>query len=264
MQRAFLITLKELENLQVEFESRVPPPQRVPLMDSFVFRYVEKTPQQALVQKLVRNVSGLYAARILCEAGFFQEQASLERVLDELHEDITFLAYGMSRGALQELHHRYLDAFYEEEFDRPEDPLASTQKRPSIPRQKIRAYIAQFDEHPIDQSRANELSRTLSKVYSGFVHAASPQIMDMYGGNPSHFHVSGMLGTPGVIEYTLDLRDYFYRGIMAFGFAAMAFGDNALYSRVIALRDGFEKTSGLSVGEPNQALQSRRGLRPRG
>jgi hypothetical protein len=163
MQRLFLATLQELEKLQAEFESRVPPPQRVPLLDHFVFRYVEKTPRQALVQKLARNVSGLHAARILCETGFFQEQATMERVLDELHEDIAFLAYGMSQGKLENLHYRYLDAFYEEEFDRPEDPLRSTQKRPSIPRQKIRAYIAQIDEHPIDSNRAIELSRTFEQ-----------------------------------------------------------------------------------------------------
>jgi hypothetical protein len=87
----------------------------------------------------------------------------MERVLDELHEDIAFLAYGMSQGKLEDLHYRYLDAFYEEEFDRPEDPLRSTQKRPSIPRQKIRAYIAQIDEHPIDSNRAIELSRTFEQ-----------------------------------------------------------------------------------------------------
>ena len=37
------------------------------------------------------------------------------------------------------LHQQYLDAFYEEEFDN-EDPLKATQRRPMIPRKRIRAY----------------------------------------------------------------------------------------------------------------------------
>ena len=39
-----------------------------------------------------------------------------------------------------DLHQRYLSAFYKEEFDKP-DAVSSTQKRPMIPRRKIRAYV---------------------------------------------------------------------------------------------------------------------------
>lgn len=56
--------------------------------DSFVFRYEEKTLLQALIQKLARMVSGLHAARLLCDNGFLQEQRALQRMLDEFHEDL--------------------------------------------------------------------------------------------------------------------------------------------------------------------------------
>ena len=73
----------------------MPPPQKVPYGDAFVFRYKEKTIQQAMVQKLARVVSGLHAAWLLLENGFLQEQAAVQRMLDEFHEDILFLAFAV-------------------------------------------------------------------------------------------------------------------------------------------------------------------------
>ena len=128
------------------------------------------------------------------ECGFVQEQAALQRILDEINEDITFLAYGVINGDVTSLHQSYLDAFFEEEFD-AYTALDSTQKRAPIHRRKIHAYLSRMDSG-IDSSTAIEVSRTVSKIYSGYVHAASPQIMDMYGGSPPRFHVRGMLGTP--------------------------------------------------------------------
>jgi hypothetical protein len=65
--------LEHMERTVNVFSMRVPAPRRVQYKDSFVYRYVEKTVHQALVQKLARMVSGLHAARLLLEAGFVQE-----------------------------------------------------------------------------------------------------------------------------------------------------------------------------------------------
>jgi hypothetical protein len=251
----FAKTLRELERFVVRVESAVPQLQFQPFLNHFVFRYQEQTPQQALVQKLARNVSGLYGATVLCRAGLGQEQSALNRILDDIQEDITFLCFGLSESELPDIHKRYLEAFWEEEFDRPEDPLRSTQKRALIPRQKIRAYVSGQEAMPTDQSRAVELFRTLNKAYSGFVHAASPQIMNMYGGNPGRFHCSGMLGTPREVESIRDLRTYIYRGILAFGFVAQSLEDHDLFRRVITLRDAFEIESGMRESEPNPEFQ---------
>lgn len=70
--------------------------------------------------------------------------------------------------------------------------------------------------------------------------------MDIYGGNPPRFHVSGMLGTVRVEKHTDDLWNYFYRGIIAFAFAAKSFGDDALSDRIRRYRDDFERQSGRS------------------
>jgi len=233
-----------MESTLVALEKRVAPPQRVLYKDSFHFRYAERTVQQAVVQKLARLLSGLHAARVLLEHGFFQEQAALHRMLDEFREDIMFLSLGVARQEMTDLHRQYLDAFYEEELDN-DNPLKATQHRPMISRKRIRAYLSRIEGPNLDRSTRIEVSRTLSKAYSGFVHGASPQIMEMYGGNPARFHVTGMLGTPREGELRRDLWNYFYRGILAFGFTAMAFGDRALLERILQYRHEFEQRSGM-------------------
>lgn len=56
--------------------------------------------------------------------------------------------------------------------------------------------------------------------------------------------MSGMLGTPRHTEHRADLWNYFYRGIIAFGFAAKAFGDDQLFSSIRDFSDEFARISG--------------------
>lgn len=234
--------LAHMERTVHSLAKRVPQPRDVPYKDGFVFRHVEKTVHQALVQKLARLVSSLRATRLLMTHGFVQEQAALQRMLDELQEDVTFLAFGVIFNQWGPLHDDYLAAFFEEEFD-AETAIDSTQKRPMIPRKKIRAWIASM-EGGLDKSRGVEVTRTISKAYSGYVHAASPHIMDMYGGEPPRFHLHGMLGTPRHVEHSADLWNYFYRAVIAFGFAAKSFGDDELFATIREFADEFARISG--------------------
>ena len=233
--------LAHMERTVQTLAKRVPQPQDVPYNDGFVFRHVEKTKHQALVQKLARMVSSLHATRLLMVHGFVQEQAALQRMLDELQEDVTFIAFGIIVNQWTPLHDEYLVAFFEEEFD-AETAIESTQKRQMIPRKKIRAWIASMNGG-LDQSRGVELTRTISKTYSGYVHAASPHIMGMYGGNPPEFHMYGMLGTPRHDEHRADLWNYFYRAIITFGLVAKAFDDDKLFATIREFTDEFARIS---------------------
>jgi hypothetical protein len=236
-------TLKNMEHMLHQLASRVPRPQRVPYKDSFVFRYLEKSVHQAFVQKLARLTSGLHAAQLLMQAGFFQEQASLQRILDELAEDITFLSFSVVQDEATPLLKTYLDAFFQEEFD-PIDPVTSSKERPTVSRKKVRAYIDRVASGPKGSSKHLDVSRTVSKVYSGYVHAASPQTMDMYCGNPPRFHVRGMRGTARHPEHSADLWNYFYRGILAFACAVKAFGDEQLFDSIRRFSENFASNMG--------------------
>ena len=143
-----------------------------------------------------------------------------------------------------------LEAFYEEEFDKPDDPVSSTQKRPMVQRDKIRAFIARIEGSAgLETSRGIVIARTHSKVYSGYVHGASPQIMEMYRGNPPRFHVSGIHEALLFSDHQYDLWNYFYRGMCIFGFAAKAFGDEAQFVKIQNYRDDFARQSGRECDE---------------
>lgn len=232
--------LEVMEDAFYQLEKTIPPPQKVPVKDSFVFRFNEKNIHQAIVQKLARVISGLNSAYILNEQGFIQEQAAIHRMLDELGEDIVFLCYAILIKPI-DLHRHYLSDFYQEDYKDPYDPVSSRQRRASIPRKKIRAYIADKEKSFSNPSIGIDLSKFLNQIYSGFVHGASPHIMEMYGGNPPHFHVRGMKNTSKKDEYQKDLRNYFYRGFQDLIFATKVFGLESLVDKLLNFKNLLEK-----------------------
>jgi hypothetical protein len=250
MEKMYDQTLSNMERCLTALAARVHQPIAVAFGDGYIFRFRERDIHQAIVQKLARVVSGLQAARLLMTAGFFQEQSALQRTLDEFNEDIHFLAYSVVYGDTTELHRDYLAAFFQEEFDNPASAIKSTQKRPMVPRKKIRAYLARIQAANIDPSRGAEVRRTVDKIYSGFVHGASPHIMEMYYGDPPHFNVRGMLGTPLADEHREDLWNYFYRSIGSFVVSAKAFGDEALCQSVLKYMRSFASANGQDFTHP--------------
>jgi hypothetical protein len=233
-------TIEILESVFRRLERQVPPPKAVPFKDGFVIRYDEKSIQQALVQKLARMISGIHAARLLLDHGFAQEQSVIERTLDELNEDITFLAAALTNDKITDLHKRYLDSFYEEEFDKL-GQATSRKKRNMVPRKKIHAYVIRVLGAGLNPSLTIDNLNTISKVYSGYIHAASPHIMDMYYGNPPQFHIAGLLDAPHIDYYRKDLKNYLYRGLLTAMSVAKAFGDRTAVESLDAFIDKFEQ-----------------------
>jgi hypothetical protein len=219
-------------------------PELQPMGDGYVYRFREKSIYQAIIQKLVRVITGLKAISLLNEAGLLQEQAALQRTLDEFEEDIYFLCTGIIFNEIGELHNEYLAYFYEEEFDVPDSAIKSTQKRPMVSRKKIRAFNSKDRGAGYDQCSTIEISRTINKSYSGYVHGASPHLMELYYGNPPRFHLSGGIDSPLYEDHVGDLLNYYYRAILSFAFAAKAFGEDELFMKIRYFSLEFAKISG--------------------
>lgn len=236
-----------LEDTVHDLAKRVPSPRLVQVVDLRVFRYTERTAEQAIVQKLARHVSALGAARLLLHHGFAQEVGMLQRVLDETEQDVFFLTSGL--GGPTKLHREFLDAFYEEEFD-ADTALASTQKRKMVPRRKIRAYIARHVSgvpgSNVNPSFATEVYRTSDRFHSGYVHGASPHLMAMFGGDPPRFHMNGMSGMPDERSHRQIFSHYVLRSILMFSMVAYAFGDRAGGAKIRGYADQFDKWVGAS------------------
>lgn len=226
----------------------MPPPTETSFNGDYVFRYTEQTPQQAIILKLARKITGLRSALILFEEGMFQEQAALQRILDEIGEDIVFLSFGLIDQDITGLHGQFLEAFFKEEFDEGKTPEQSKQKRSTVPRRKIQAYIARVEEklgkaygQSFNRSDGVNQLRTVHKAYSGYVHAAAPQIMELYDGEPPRFRLEGLHGTPRAAAHFRDLLNYFYRGLIDAGLAAKALNDEKCEKYLLGRIRSFER-----------------------
>jgi hypothetical protein len=225
-------------------ERAIAPPRAEARAESFAFRYANRGIHEALVQKLARYISGLNAATVLLQAGYTQEVGVLFRTLDEFQEDIFFLATADTNGARTERHTKYLDAFYAEAvFSRPKGSL-EIQKPNLVPRKKIRAHTMDMLGAGVNTIDASSAGESISTAYSGYVHGASENIMDMYGGNPPHFHIAGMRGTPRIAEFTREIENYVYRGLMATIVVAKSFSDAQLVGKLYEFLAQYEEANG--------------------
>ena len=231
----FELVLETLERSFGRLETKVSPPVKKPWRSSFVFRYAEQTVQQAIIQKLARLISGLHAIKGLLELGLFQEQGVIQRVVDEIEEDISFLSLGVVHDDVTPLHTDYLKYFYAEEFTDPNDIVGSHTSRGMLRREKIRAYIHAKAGFSTDGQRANVVGKVMTKAYSGYVHAASPHIMDMYGGQPARFDINGATKALRYASQARDGANYFYRAVIAMALAAKALEDEVLFSELCSL-----------------------------
>ncbi|MDR5836612.1 hypothetical protein [Caballeronia sp. LZ034LL] len=209
---------------------------------SYGYRYAEKGAVQAMLQKMARLVSALRAVRILLAHGFVAEQAAVCRIADEASEDVNFLALGIIHGETY-LHKAFIEAFNLEEFEDADRLTETATKRPSIPRDRIHAYLTQNPSAGSDPSTGKAAMKALHKTYSGYVHGASPHIMETYGGNPARFHMNGMLGTPLLDSHVDAFWSYMLRGLMSFAVVAKASGDEKLFASIRQYCRDFEASA---------------------
>jgi hypothetical protein len=226
-------------------EAPLPSPVPTKLGSDVALRYNIHQLEIAIIQKLARYVSGLNASLLLLETGYTQELGALFRTLDEFHEDIVFLALPILGGIeTTDTHKKYLEHFFQEEFDNPDNAILSTQKRETIPRKKIRAVIANSVLNALNPHDSQELSRTISQAYSGYVHGASCHICEMVDGKQLKYHLSGMPGTYRQNEFSYNYWDYAYRGLITVVLVAKVLGDEAIIERAYKYIDHFESVTG--------------------
>ena len=85
--------------------------------------------------------------------------------------------------------------------------------------------------------------KVLHKAYSGYVHGASPHIMETYGGQPARFHMNGMLDTPLCHSHVDGFWNYMLRGLMSFVMEAKASGDEEFFTSIRQYCRDFEASA---------------------
>lgn len=162
-----------------------------------------------------------------------QEQGVIQRTLDDIAEDILYITLGLSMGEWTEQHTKYLEYFWMDE------PLGATAARGMVKRSTIRAYVNRASGLP-DPSTADANGRDIFRAYSGYVHSASVNIVDMCVGEPPRYNLSGMLGSPLYADHVGDAWNYFYRGLVSSVVMAKEFEDGKLWSERFQSLKSFE------------------------
>jgi hypothetical protein len=235
MNQVFNTVVSNIANAFSELSSVVHRPVSKKHGNGYVYRFAKQGFEEAIVLKLARLLTLLQSGKLLLDHGFLQEVGAIQRSLDEVDGDIFFLCGPLIFGAQEPAHNQYLNEFFSEEFDKPEDPLGSTQRRHRVKRSKIRAYNARVYGGGIEVERAIRVLETIDNAYSGFVHAASVHTMDMYYGDPPTFHIYGMKGTSRHRDSEDDFKNYIYRSLTSTACAAKAFDREPLFQLLYAL-----------------------------
>lgn len=200
-------------------------------------RYAKQGVEQAIVPKMARVISTARAATLLLDAFYFGEFNALKRMVDETVEDVMFLARGLELG-LRDEHQEYLASFFTEYWkDGPHPEVPEVNKRPEFNRYKIRKYMDElYTNGPAlpGDAKVSSLMKMSYVVDSGYVHGNCSQLMELYGGNPPAYHVSGVPHPTAGLAAGLSMIYSVAMALTTFATTSRAFGDAALTERLHA------------------------------
>ena len=206
-------------------------------------RFVTEQPCDAIFLKFGRVVSLCRALLLLSDHGFIQEQAILQRSIEETNEDIMFLSINITESGASEKFDRFLEDFWKEDCKDPNDPVGTTIKR-GFHRGGITPFLNRvFDQ--ANPSLADAVHHTIYSMYSGFTHGAAPQIMELYDLENKTFLANGLLGTNRHLDYVFDVANSIYRSLLSAGALAKSFGSKELLDVANGFTDRFVAEMGF-------------------
>jgi hypothetical protein len=214
-----------------------PPPKLVPHGDGVVDRHDvnERDNSLACYLKAVKTCSTLSGAITLVASAQVQEAYALCRMAQDQIDDIHFLIHPKGEGdAPTTRQNTALNEFYQEEYEDPTDPVATSKDRVRVGRQKIQAAIHSDLDDP---STAQAISTSLYRTFSGYVHGAYVHVMELHSDTPGRYH---MRGVPSRVQEAIEfIPNYVYRAMMAVEVLAAVSGRTDLFAQTKALRTEF-------------------------
>lgn len=232
-----------MEEVFRAWEAAIPPPKMMTISGVSGFRYVEQLREQAIMLKLARVLSGIRAACALCRLGFVQEVGVLQRTLDDVNEDLTFLVAAMFTSSTDPIVERFLSEFFREEVEVDEQGVKAIRKK-NLQRNEIREFIQDALGQGMDREAVISTFKTISAVYSGYIHAAATHIMDLCRGDPPKFDLRGTSDPLLASAHAQDFGNVVYRAICSFQGAAKVFGDAKRLEGLNRLSKIFSETKG--------------------
>ena len=245
--------LEDLSILISKIECFFPPPEFVSVGGQQQFRYSEETVYHVAFLKAIRMVSGLNASLALLSGGFYQEIMVVLRTVDDFFSDILFIIENAEQNTLSEAQKKFMEDFFQEEFVNPNNPLENTKRRSTVPKKKIWASVARQIGQYANPSDAQKILQVTSDAFSGYVHGAYPQIMELCGGNPPWFHMNGISASVRTQACFKQISFYLHRTIMATDILTKSLGLRDLSDHAKKIRDYFESETDYQIIKDSSA-----------
>ncbi|MHC4624619.1 MAG: hypothetical protein ACYS4W_12040 [Planctomycetota bacterium] len=204
------------------------------------FIYANPTAKHVCLLKSIKIVSGLNALSVLLEAGYVTEMGVLMRTISDCMNAIYFLLehYPDTTSEVE----KYVSDFFGEFLDEPEIAPNLGKKRYRTKVKKIHASRARLLSEHINFAVGRDMVYKNYSAYSGYVHAAYPNIMEMYGGEaPYRFQMEGMKGTPRMSEWEEVFVSFIRSVILVFGYMAEKYGKVELSHEIRKMMGSFER-----------------------
>jgi hypothetical protein len=225
-----------LEKMIGVFEEELKKPKSV----HGAFLYDSPTVKHVCMLKGVRIVSGLNALLALFEAGYVTEMGVLMRTISDCINAIYFLLEHFPDTTPEV--EKYISDFFGEVIDEPELTPELSKKTYRTKVKKIHASRARLLSEHINFSIGRDMVYKNYSAYSGYVHAAYPNIMETYsGGPPRKFHLQGMKGTSRLKEWEEVFIAFIRSATLVFGYMAEKYNKANLVHEIRRTMGWFEK-----------------------
>lgn len=233
-------SIQRLEEIIGHFESELEKPTVV----NGRCGYKTPTLRHICFLKGIRIISGLNALLVLYRAGYVTEMGILLRTINECINDIYFLLENYPHKTPEV--EKYIATFLNENVD--ELKIVEDESK-RIKRTKARTIIAsrvRFLSEHMNLHIDREIVYKNYNIYSGYVHACYPNIMELYGnGLNGKFHMSGIKDSRKMKEWEKVLVDFARSTILVFGYMAEKYHKKDLTHRIREAIDWFEKQNSL-------------------
>jgi hypothetical protein len=161
------------------------------------YRYQTPDVRHFCLLKGVRVASALNAMIALARMGYTQELYVLTRTVVEFTSDIEFV---LEDGPPD--HTAAVEKYVREFFEDAHRGLNAVVLKAEVRRGIVHAKLGETLDEIAKQIGATEVRQPAAKLYTGmyrtysnYVHGKYPETMDLYGGIPGRFHLTGMAGT---------------------------------------------------------------------
>jgi hypothetical protein len=167
--------------------------------EHYGYRYGKPEARHFCLLKSVRAVSALNAMIALARGGFAQEVGVLGRTMVECTTHIEFVLDSVDESELTSDAKKYVADFFADFGRDSASDFKRAQVRQGTVHERLGASLdnrATQAGEAMQRTPAEALYSNVYLTYSNYVHSKYPEIMDLYGGDPAHFHMDGMRATP--------------------------------------------------------------------